>query len=411
MQNGKKMLLFVFGLGILGGLRIGEATASSIEAIETKDVIQVETYEATQQIDFKTGKTVTIEPYVQITYISDKNAENQSNIISDNTIQINPNTQRIYSSDVFKKVDNQWKLIEYATSTIEEYNLKFNKVSFFPVVHAQEYPSSGGTGHIQGINANWNTLREVTTGDNNYTPDNSGAQYIQTNLIPGYSITNAFFNFDTSNIPDVATIDSVKIYLNTNNVYTTTKEENNAGSSDLYFYAGTQGDTLTTADFRTYGTTKLGTITYENWDANDNVYESVLLASTTPIDKTGSSYFSIRPSGDVDNITPTTNNYIVWHGVSTSGTAQDPYLEVEYTVTDTETTSGGLVHDGITAINDLTVIETYHETWSGTNSSSTLQSVEWGYYHLPILAWLVLASLYLWVMSRFVLELIIRLRQ
>lgn len=180
--------------------------------------------------------------------------------------------------------------------------------------------------------AAWTTLRNAATGTvaDATTNPQVAVQCDQNSYADSKQyIDRAFFAFDTSGIPDGATIFSANLGF-----YVVTKTSTAGG--DIALVAGTQASTstLATSDFGSCGTTEyatrrsfsgLTTSTYNEWALN-----STGLAA---ISKTGFTKLVLRGSFDLDNSVPTSGQRSSIDSARFSehtGTSSDPYLTVDY---------------------------------------------------------------------------------
>jgi len=95
---------------------------------------------------------------------------------------------------------------------------------------------------------------------------------------------------------------------------------------------------------------------------------------------------------------------------STVSLADIPTIWGEVATSSPTATPTPAVYPPLNYYNDISLISFYSETWSGTSASSTLTAVSNGYYHIPFFIFFAIGGLLLWVWTRLLLELIIRLR-
>src|SRR3989344_2164362 len=160
-----------------------------------------------------------------------------------------------------------------------------------------------------------------TAGDNDVRADKAGGTY---------NLTRGYFPFDTSAIPDNATITSatLKFYP---------LAFGNESALDLYLVESTQAATssLSNTDHDNVGTTTWSGM----FDGNDltlNTYESLPLNATgiATISKTGWAKIVMLVKNDFDNTAAneTSVTYVAIATSEQSGTSADPYLEITYTL-------------------------------------------------------------------------------
>ena len=186
--------------------------------------------------------------------------------------------------------------------------------------------SSTADGSIAINGSDWATVRSATTaGFSPFTSDTvsdgsqSGWGAITTNSM-GYLIERSFYYFDTSDIPDSATVTSVTLYL-----YCAVVDPSN---TKIQVFEGTQANPLTTSDIHAFGSA---------WsDATSltaNQYNSITLNATaiSAINKTGVTKICIREyDHDAQGATPTGSSDAGWRMADYSGTSTDPKLVIEY---------------------------------------------------------------------------------
>lgn len=187
-----------------------------------------------------------------------------------------------------------------------------------------------------GSNESWATLK-AGAGNNNDIGDGSViAMSIQDSTDIWYSLKRSIFCFDTSSLPDDATISATVMSL-----YSAGKGDNCSITPNVDVYTATPGSTSAPAnsDYGQIGTTSQtgSPITYANWTAsqyNDFTFNSTGIGN---VSKTGISKFGCRNATyDAGSTTPTWSSgsnrasYLsaTFGGV---GTSQDPKLVVTYT--------------------------------------------------------------------------------
>jgi hypothetical protein len=187
------------------------------------------------------------------------------------------------------------------------------------------------------------------TWSNKYTNTNGYANYTDAVAYSGvtrgdttnqyYQIARGIIQFDTSAIPDDATIVSARVYLQGN------KYTGNSPTFDSNFNLSTttpsSNTTLTSSDYNIskHGSTILSTsIPYASWSTSTYNQYPLNAAGLAAINKTGHTALSLRALIDIENNPPASpggpeNSYytLEMYTSETSGTSQDPYIEVTYT--------------------------------------------------------------------------------
>ena len=194
----------------------------------------------------------------------------------------------------------------------------------FPVVFdpTSTFYSSTNDGTVYYSNLNWDTCHDATSGnlDTTSTRLNNG---IAASYALVYEIHRSFFYFDTSSIPDTATVDSATLYL-----YGFYYAE-----SSVCAMKGTQGSTLSSGDYDSFTGSEYG---HTSWSIS--TYNSISFNSQgcSDIDKTGTTKICCREyNHDYLDSAPNGNYRCGVYYADYTGTSRDPYLEVTYSTADT----------------------------------------------------------------------------
>ena len=152
-------------------------------------------------------------------------------------------------------------------------------------------------------------------------------QVSQTQWVCEVEITKGFLLFDTSSIPDSATIDSATV-----SVYVTAKTNNDNDGTDyinIYTTTPASNTALVVGDYNDIGTTAqatqidIGSITtsaFNDWTLNATGIGNISLAGVTK--------FGMREGHDATDVPAVARNSITWN---TAESGNDPELEVTYT--------------------------------------------------------------------------------
>ena len=246
--------------------------------------------------------------------------------------------------------------------------------------------AGAGDGHINNNSSSWSTAHDNTSGNaTDYTtnPSESGVDYTDQ-----WFIKRAFLPFDTSALPDDCTINSAKIY-----VYVTEIQDQD---NDEYAYLAAvhtfqaSSSSITNADYddcgsdndtagRAYLTPiQKGSSNLDISDVTLNAYNFLTLNATGLgwISKTGISYFGVREGHDLENVATNggtnTGSKIKFSQSETSGTSQDPYIEIVYT--DNTTTSTTTSTTTTSSSTSTTTTQTSTSTSTSTTTTSTSSS-------------------------------------
>ena len=194
--------------------------------------------------------------------------------------------------------------------------------------------------YTSNTNRSWATQHDAAASE--VVLDNPGGE----TLIAGIGVGNAantfrnlirsFFLFDTSSLPDGATITSATI-----SIYGTNKDAtNDVPAPDIGLVATTPAsDTaIATGDYDQQGTTLLSnTISYNSWSTTGYNTFTLNASGLSAISKTGITKLGFRIESDRTNTAPTGD--IFYSGVKrvfgyfyTNNASVDPKLEITYTV-------------------------------------------------------------------------------
>lgn len=139
------------------------------------------------------------------------------------------------------------------------------------------------------------------------------------------------FSFDTSSIPDGATITSASLFL-----YGTSKA-NGLGKPDLHIVGGSPSTTfdLIPSDYSALGSISFGSIDYDSFSTSG--YNEIVLnaAGINQIDDSGVTCYGARLSWDLFNSftgtwASSTQSYLGLYMADRAGTSQDPKLVINY---------------------------------------------------------------------------------
>jgi len=204
--------------------------------------------------------------------------------------------------------------------------------------------SGGGDGYIDSVASTWDTAHDASTGTS--TQDTNAYSYASSMHWSSYEILRAFLPFDTSSLPDDASITSANL-----KVYAfVTENEDNDGDDWITVVQTTQASTsgLVTGDFDQAGSINNPVEGVSTSDRKDITSITTGQYLTFPLNSFGKSWISntgftklgLREGHDVIDspiATSKRDNFII-NTSEYSGTSRDPYLEVTYT---SASTGGG----------------------------------------------------------------------
>ncbi|MCE5306367.1 MAG: hypothetical protein LLG20_01875 [Acidobacteriales bacterium] len=182
------------------------------------------------------------------------------------------------------------------------------------LLDADTYYSTTADGYVFLSNSVWSTVHNGSTGSSSSTSDSTKDNAIGVGLTISYGIFRSFFLFDTTaaNTPVSARF-LAKTYQNNN--------------SDVCVQEGTQGDSLTTADYDAFTGEEFGHVT---WGADGTFNEiSFNELGISKVNTEGITYLCAREySHDYMNYAPEGANYNGVYYANRSGVAEDPYLSI-----------------------------------------------------------------------------------
>ncbi|MBI5794240.1 VCBS repeat-containing protein, partial [Candidatus Uhrbacteria bacterium] len=213
------------------------------------------------------------------------------------------------------------------------------------------YPTTGD-GYISKYNASWDTAHDATSGSSATATSTSTLLTGTSKSSSYYYLYRSFLPFDTSSIPDDATVTSATL-----NIYPYSKKnDDNDGDDFVTVVQTSQASTtsLSTADFDQAGAIDNPTEGIDTSERKDitnittGAYLTFNLNSTGLgwVSSTGTTKLGLREGHDVidsaftsSSTTYTRYNYLYIRPSEYTGTTYDPYLTVTYTQTTSSTAS------------------------------------------------------------------------
>lgn len=182
-------------------------------------------------------------------------------------------------------------------------------------------------GHIQGTGVGYASARATSSAH-----DDSSATMItgQTVSGPVYAVYQSFLRFDTSSIPDDATITAATI-----NVYLTAYNDA-GGTFEVYVYRYAWASTLAANREANYDAANAGSGTLEMTLLDTSEVPATGEYKSQPVDtaginKSGYSSYYLAANVVLLAIEPGGAQTSTWATADASGTSTDPYLEITYT--------------------------------------------------------------------------------
>lgn len=200
-------------------------------------------------------------------------------------------------------------------------------------------PSLDGRVANAGVSTNWATTRDAASGnDANYTGDGSTISMVVTGRNGGtgeYNIQRGYFLFDTSALPDDATISAVYLDL-----YFWDKLNGDNDGNDFFVVTTSSPastSSLVTGDFSKIGSVEISDrIDISSISIPAYTRFTINATNTSVVDVAGVSKFGVREGHDLLN-SAYDGSFGTWNLTNgyfseRTGTSTDPVLTVEYTV-------------------------------------------------------------------------------
>ena len=171
--------------------------------------------------------------------------------------------------------------------------------------------------------------RDAASADGEASPDTLlriGQDYASGEASP-YAVWRAVMPFDTSGLPDTATISAATLAL-----YVSSLEDKSDTDFDVTVVSYSGDNPPAVDDFSELGSTSGGSISTADWTGEQ--YNNITLNATGRgwISKTGSTLLGLRSSRDISNTTPSGREYAGVWSANRTGTTYDPKLTITYYV-------------------------------------------------------------------------------
>jgi len=307
---------------------------------------------------------------------------------------------KIYSGENFIKVDNEWRFIEYATTTEDIFFDELEKtvpieslfdkmisfVNFFPAIAQTSSSTYSNINDGSHRSDEGSFYQAATTGTANTVNTTQCNVYSLSGAQKQVSRCQLPFN---SNIGSGYNVNSASIFLFVSSIldYNSTYDYN-----VIVDFEGGESD-LVVADFSEYSSTELSSqITLDNHTASS--YEEFELNATgiNNINLEGYSNFGVRNGHDLEETDTGLNTYSgVYYQVIEDGTSERPYLEIYYSeVTSTSTSSFSIPCD-IEYNTDISIVSACEEQY--LDGSATPTRTTYTYYYSSFIQYLYIFSL------------------
>jgi hypothetical protein len=345
-----------------------------------QDVIYSEAYKTASGTDAVKYAYVTGEPPALPNEDIERRTPNSQSIVLDTKIEDKKKIETVktsfYSKPQMYKKNGEWHQIEYATTTSEVFSMSgavpyikrrelaeelipgeraFALTStFYPdpdvestSVDGDVYDYEGGAFGTSLSNACNVALGQARSGVSPFPEDNLTITIVASLTVNGAfdspglwtcdgEVAQVFTLFDTSSLPDSASISSATLSL-----YVVSKINSaNDGGDTVNIVSSNPASNvaLASGDFNIVGTTLFATAV-DITSMSTSAYTTFTLNSSgkAAITATGVSKFGVREGHDIGalNMTANSENSVTFSTAEQTGTSQDPKLDVTYTVVDT----------------------------------------------------------------------------
>jgi len=332
-------------------------------------------------------------------------------------------TYKIYSGNQFIFINNDWSYLEYATTTIEEFNiLTTDKVGLLnwinpfsaQIVNADTIYANASDGYIRkGDSTDWDTTHDAVTGSVVVTNITAGYFAGVDNRTGNIELDRGTLYFDTSSIS--GTVTNADLCLTPNEI----NNDDNDGKNYISIVSNdsVDADNPATTDFDAIG------------DAIDNPTKlsddislnsmSVGSASCFTLDANGiaeigaSTALGVREGHDIEDelVVSSGRSGLQIRYSEETGTTDDPYLEITLAEEEEEETATTTAMEvgSVPIFNDISVISGYTEIY--TDSTSTPSETRYHVFHIPFFVWFIFWLVFSTFFARILIEIIIRLRK
>lgn len=243
----------------------------------------------------------------------------------------------------------------------------------YPVTIDPDYSSSTATYYeVQGQSGSYSTARSTSSTQVGGTTINCG----QSCIFYTFYVNRAFLKFDTSSIPDSATIDQVNMKLACETIDSSPNQDIIIKKLDW-----SANDPLGTGNRETNFDACLAASTDAVWQntsgLSTNTYYSSSNLDTTRVNKTGSTYYGVMCQRDQSNLSPTfslgdiegVSLYSPGHGT------YPPVLTVAYTTEANLTVSQTESGDSTSAALDVLVQVDSDQAEAGDSTTASLEAL------------------------------------
>jgi len=205
---------------------------------------------------------------------------------------------------------------------------------FIPTVKANtstfQIEDGANDGYVYGKNETYSVAKSIAS----YAYSSYGfLSFGQRYVAPNYYVLRDFLKFDTSSIPDDATIVSAKLQLWCSSDYT-----------DTDFVVRLQkwtGDTpIALDDYNQFDGVNYDDGNFNTANLVGGVPNNITISDFSLINKVGNTLICVRSSRDIDGVEPTGDEYFIISSYEGGGYVTQPHLVVTYTVPNVAPTIG-----------------------------------------------------------------------
>jgi hypothetical protein len=351
----KKLIVTILIIvGITGGISVIGQSSSKIDERPLKDRI------LTSDRYYKEGKGEVAYSYISTEKVKAEKNNGRDEIVDQRTpnsrlyeVESNKFIRRFYQEDQFFKDGSDWYQIEYATTTDLEFaklsNRIWDKLAWVGVALATTFYSAVGDGVVEYTDATFATAQGASVGEAvDYTSAQLYVRVVYSILDGGWIFDRMFLPFNTSALPSNAIVTGATLGVFADTVV----NGSNDGNDIIRVVETSQASrvSLVTTDYNKAGATTsptalatdvdmttMSTTTYTTFNLNSTGLSKIKKIGETPncSAASGTTCLGLRIGHDFNNTEPPVglgNGARIYMSEQT-GTSNDPYLDVSYVLT------------------------------------------------------------------------------
>lgn len=317
---------------------------------------------------------------------------------------------KVYAGDVFTYSNLNWHTLEYATTTIEEFNELYSPITktlgFVKVVYAEEvFQDSGANMYCYNGSRTWSVCRDSLATADNFNSASTGyninTREVGTN---NYLVNAGYLGFDMSALS--GTVESAEFYFTAYN-FQTNRDVDGLLIPGTFTISGLANTDWTSRNFAS-STELMDNSSY----SLDTEYSVSFLDPENDIILGGENNFVFVSELLANNNPPTSSNTTGFgiYSVEVVGTDKDPYILLTIEGEEEEETASStyISIEDFRYSDFINVITGKTEIY--TDSTTTPSEIRYTYFHIPFILWIIVCIPVLFVANILLVEWKIRLR-